>query len=368
MSLKGALLPERGPWRFRWIFWTPAAFVGSMLIVVATAEPLRADPPASPMPIAVIGDTTIDSAQLDRTVGDRLLRLRMEEYELKRQALEKIILDTLLRREAASRGIAVETLVRSEVDAKLPPVTKEEVQRAYRSGQEHDGTLPEAVALKQIESSLRLQRAADRRAEFITALKRKAGVRILLEPPRFAVATGSAPSRGPVDAPVTIVEFSDFQCPFCRRAAETLKAILDHYGPQVRVVFRNLPLPMHPDAQRAAEAALCANEQGRFWEMHELLFQNQAQLQAAALPKYAVHVGLNEDKFAACVDSRRYGFQVRTDSDEATKYGISGTPTFFINGRFFSGALPYESFTQVIDEELDAAARTPASMNREETR
>ncbi|WP_164012022.1 DsbA family protein [Pyxidicoccus trucidator] len=166
------------------------------------------------------------------------------------------------------------------------------------------------------------------------------------------VEVGNAPARGPANAPVTLVAFSDFECPFCSRAVPTLKALEEEYGGKLRVAFKHQPLPNHPNAKLAAAASLAAHEQGKFWEFHDLMFANQRQLDRASLEGYARQLGLNESRFKAALDSGKFDAQVAADSSEGTRIGASATPTFFINGRPVVGALPIDQFRRVIDEEL----------------
>jgi protein-disulfide isomerase len=164
-----------------------------------------------------------------------------------------------------------------------------------------------------------------------------------------------APSFGPKTAKVTIVEWSDFECPFCSRVSPTLAKIKEQYGKEVRVVFRHQPLPFHQNAKLAAEASMAAHEQGKFWEMHDKLFANQRALDRASLEKYAQELGLDMGKFKAAMDSNKYGAQIDADSAEGMRVGANGTPTFFINGRTVVGAVPFDNFKRVIDEELKKA-------------
>jgi protein-disulfide isomerase len=166
------------------------------------------------------------------------------------------------------------------------------------------------------------------------------------------VEVGNAPARGPANAPVTVVAFSDFECPFCSRAVPTLKALEEEYGGKLRVAFKHQPLSNHPNAKLAAAASLAAHEQGKFWEMHDLMFANQRQLDRASLEGYAKQLGLNEARFKAALDSGKFDAQVAADASEGARIGATGTPTFFINGRPLVGALPIDQFRRVIDEEL----------------
>jgi len=166
------------------------------------------------------------------------------------------------------------------------------------------------------------------------------------------VKLGDAPVKGPASAPVTLVAFSDFQCPFCSRAVPTLKQLEDDYKGKLRIAFKQLPLPFHDKAHLAAEAALAANEQGKFWQMHDKLFANQQALDRPSLEKYAEELGLNMNKFKAALDSGKFKDKVDQDAKEGAAVGATGTPTFFINGTRVVGAQPVEKFKSVIDEEL----------------
>ncbi|WP_240487069.1 DsbA family protein [Hyalangium minutum] len=175
------------------------------------------------------------------------------------------------------------------------------------------------------------------------------------EPPVQKVDVGTAPAKGSSDAPVTLVAFSDFECPFCSRAANTVKQIEEEYKGKVRVAFKHQPLPRHPNAKLAAVASMAAHEQGKFWEMHDKLFANQTALDRPALEKYAQELGLDMGKFKAVLDSTKFDEYIAKDSAQGSQLGASGTPTFFINGRVIVGAKPPEVFRRVIDEELKKA-------------
>jgi protein-disulfide isomerase len=171
----------------------------------------------------------------------------------------------------------------------------------------------------------------------------------------YRAEVGSAPVRGPKDAPVTIVMWSDFQCPFCSRVEPTLSKVMDEYKGKVRIAWKDLPLPFHQNAMPAAHAARAAGEQGKFWEMHDKLFANQANLDRPSLEKYASELGLNMGRFKAALDSEKYKKEIQADSEQGAKIGARGTPAFFVNGKFLSGAQPYESFKAKIDAELKTA-------------
>ncbi|MEY4582065.1 MAG: hypothetical protein RL701_6768, partial [Pseudomonadota bacterium] len=177
----------------------------------------------------------------------------------------------------------------------------------------------------------------------------------------YNVPVGDSPAKGPADALVTIVEFSDFQCPFCSRVEGTVKQIHETYGKDVRVVFKQNPLPFHPNAGPAAEASLAAHDQGKFWEMHEKLFANQNALERDKLETYATELGLNAGKFKTSLDTNKHKATIEAEQKLARDLGAAGTPSFFINGRNLRGAQPFEAFKAVIDEEIAKAKQLTAS-------
>jgi len=333
------------------------ALLGAVLFFVgegaSAGEKAPAPQSSPPPPVALVGDMPVTAQTLNELLGNRLSALRAEEYNIKRRILEEHIATILLEREAKARGLSVEELTRIEVDDKSRPVTQEEVAAVYSSAKGRFGGMTEDQALKQIEGGMKRQRNSLRRAEFLKELRSKAGVKILLEPPRVAVEMGKGPSRGPKEALVTIVEFSDFQCPYCRAANPGLKPVEERYKDQIRVEFRHFPLPGHKDAPKAAEAAACADDQGKFWPMHDRLFENQQALQPADLKRYASEIGADPATFGSCLDSGQHRAEIERARREATAYGVSGTPTFFINGRPVAGSGPLE---QVVEDELDRIA------------
>jgi protein-disulfide isomerase len=172
---------------------------------------------------------------------------------------------------------------------------------------------------------------------------------------RVDVSTDDDPSIGPADAPVTIIEFSDYQCPYCQVwYKQVYQQLLASYPNKIRFVYRDLPLPMHPEAIPAAEAAECAGEQSAYWKYHDALFNQKNGLNRAAYEQYATDLGLDSKAFTACLDSHRYQAEIQADANDAARVGISGTPSFVVNGRILIGALPFSEFKTVIDEELAA--------------
>ena len=309
---------------------------------------------------ATVGDRTITVAELDAMAKERLAKIRNEEFTIRRQVLDEWVTRVLLEKEAAARGVTVQELTRIEIDAKVTPVTEEQARAVLESRGPRPPGQSEAQAMTQIEMTLRQSRQVEARRRFVDTLRDKSRVRILLDAPRVEIATGSAPSRGPATAPVTIVEFSDFQCPYCRAVSGTLKTLEQRYGNKVRIVYRDFPLPNHRDAPKAAEAAACAHEQGRFWQMHDKLFESQSGLQVADLKRYARDIGLDAARFDTCLDSGTREAVWRQNRTEGQRFGVSATPTFFINGRMITGARPVEAFAEIIDEELGRVSKVAA--------
>ncbi|MBP9825371.1 MAG: DsbA family protein, partial [Thermoanaerobaculia bacterium] len=205
----------------------------------------------------------------------------------------------------------------------------------------------------QIKQFLMQQRGQAAQEAFIQSLRAKYKTRILMDVARVQVAEAGSPAKGgPVGSPITIIEFSDFQCPFCSRINPSIDQAKQVYGDKVRFVFRQFPLNIHPQAPKAGEASLCANEQGKFWEMHDALFADQQKLSVPDLKATAAKVGVDVAKFDACLDSGRMAEIVARDLADGQAAGVSGTPALFVNGRFINGAVPFEELARVINDEL----------------
>lgn len=262
--------------------------------------------------------------------------------------LHQTVQDRLLTLEAAAQKTSKDQLLAS---IKTPEVTDADVDKFYEEKKAMISRPKEQIA-PQIKQYLAQQREAEARDKFFATLEAKYKVDYRLEPLRQPVQAAGFPAKGPSAAPITIVEFSDFQCPFCSRLNPTLEQAVNKYGDKIRIVFRQFPLPMHANAAKAAEAALCANEQGKFWEMHDAMFKDQAGLAVDALKTKAASLGMDAKAFGECLDNGKESGAVQTDIKAGTEVGVSGTPAMFINGRMLSGAVPIERLSEVIDDEL----------------
>jgi protein-disulfide isomerase len=332
--------------------------LGAVFTLMISALPAQAEMLAQTL-VAEINGEAITVEYLEEALGIRHVQVEEQIYALKRDKLNSLITERLLRQEADKRGISVETLLDVEVTQKAPSVTEAKIEAVYL---ENRSRLPEddTVGREKVRAALKQQKWAGQRKMFVDTLRSKAQIVDHLQPPsilRVGVSSDKAPVRGKTDAAVTLVEFSDFHCPFCKLVQPTLNQVFEKYPEQVKLYYRHLPLDsLHPQAFRAAEAARCAQDQGKFWEYHDVLFAQAPKAAEIDLKHYAEQVGLDSEQFAGCLFQSVYYEAVRRDFDEASRLGIEGTPAFFINGRFLSGAQPLEKFVQIIDEELAIAA------------
>ena len=336
-------------------------------VVFLAACSSSAQSPRQPAPadvVATVGSTSITMAEVDDKALQQLAsnfgqaKLSQALYEARRAALDEIIATNLLAAEAKAQHVEPSALVDKEITSKTAPVKDADVSAWYQANQGRLQGRPLEQVRAAISSYLTQERVDAVRRTYLETLKTKVAVRVMLEPPRQTVAAATeSPSRGPANAPIELIEFSDFQCPFCQRANPTVQQVLSTYGDRIRFVYRHYPLPNHPNARPAAEASACAAEQGKFWPYHDRLFSGQAGLSDAELKQHAVAVGVDAAKFNSCVDTHKFKAIVDTDMHAGEEAGVSGTPAFFINGRMLSGAQPFEAFQKIIDEELQLKRR-----------
>jgi protein-disulfide isomerase len=327
-------------------------------LLLALSSPAGAGTPAKSEPLAEMNGEAITAAEVEQAIGAPLRNLEEQIYNLKRQKLEALIADRLLTREAAKRGLTVQALVDAEVTAKVGLVTEQEIETFYQANKAQlKGE--EATVREQIRAHLQNQKLAAQRAAYVQSLRSQAKIVVHLQAPpvfRAEVSADGAPFKGPATAPVTLVEFTDFHCPFCKQVQPTLDQLLAKYTGKVKLVYRDFPIDqLHPQARRAHEAARCANDQGKFWPYHDRLYANAPKGSPEDLKAYAQEVGLDLPAFEQCFSSRKYQAAVQQDEDAGIRAGVTGTPAFFVNGRLLSGAQPLESFARLIDEELARA-------------
>lgn len=305
---------------------------------------------------AKVGDEVITQEELEQALAPQLAKIEQQRFQLLEQKLEELIGDRLVAQEAKKRGMTVEQLLKAEVYARAPEVSEAEVANFIAQNR---GRLPqgdEAEIRLKVWDYLRSQKVTQQRQAYVQGLRTQAKVSVYIEEPaaaRVAVSADRGFTRGPKEAPVALVEFSDYQCPFCKRVLSTIKQITDAYPGKVKWVFRDFPIvSLHPTAPKAHEAARCAGEQGKFWEYHDLLFERSPRHSPQELKQYAQELKLDGPVFAQCLDSGKYQAQVNSDVEEGTRLGVTGTPTFFLNGRLLVGAQPFAEFQRLIEGEL----------------
>jgi len=311
---------------------------------------------------AQIGDRTITVGELD----DRWQQAEpashaqaiQQMYDGRKQALDGLVADMLIAAAASAQGLDPEPFTSAEVARRIKPVTDGQVLAFFQANQAEMQGRGMDVMAPVIRRYLEEQEQVTAHDTLVAEL-RTAGppIRMVLDAPRHQVdVSPDDPAQGSASAAVTLVEFSDFQCPFCARVMPTLKRVQQTYGDRVRIIWKDFPLTsIHPQAFGAAQAGQCAQEQGKFWALHDRMFANQQALQPEFLKTYAADAGLDAEAFSACLDTAKYADRVQAQMGVGNGLGVSSTPTVFINGRMVSGAQPYEFFTRIIDEELERA-------------
>jgi protein-disulfide isomerase len=325
-------------------------------VQVADAQPAAGNKAA---PAAKVGSDVITMEELEQAVRPQLAKIEEQRYTLLDEKLEQMIGDRLLAQEATKHGVSLEQLLKTEVYGKAPDVPEAEVASFIAQNRSRLPQGEEADLKMKVWDYLRSQKVNERRQAFIQSLRAQNAVTVYLQAPaaaRVTVATDKGFVRGAKDAPVTIVEFSDFQCPFCKNATLTVKQVVEKYSGKVKWVFRDFPIAgLHPAAPKAHEAARCAAEQGKFWEYHDLLFEKSPRQAPDELKQYAKDLKLDAASFVQCLDSGKHEAEVNRDIQDGARLGVTGTPTFFINGRQLVGAQPSTAFQKIIDSELAAS-------------
>ena len=298
------------------------------------------------------GEAEAQLEQVEAQLSQCERQAEQNRYQVLDAALQGMLRERMVAAEATAAGQTPDEYLAAELESRIGEVSDAEVDAFY---QENQARMPPGRAQEEIAPQIRQFLAQQKRAEaeqaFYSALEAKHQVTSTLEPPRTQVAA-TGPAKGPESAPVTIVEFSDFECPFCSRINPTLAQVRENYPDQVRIVFRQFPLDMHPNARKAAEASLCASDQDKFWEMHDAMFADQRNLGVPALKEKAERIGLDAAQFGQCLDSGEYADEVAADLRAGVEAGVNGTPAMFVNGIPLSGAVPYENLAEVIDAEL----------------
>jgi len=331
-----------------------AASLVTATLLASQSQPKSENISNLPSPVlATVGNRTITLHDVEQAAALPLYQVDQQRDELLQRTLQRTIENVLLEGEASRKGITVSQLLTAASQsesitkmADMPAPVRRVTIAGSAEGASHD-------LGKDLQEEARIRQA------LLVSLRRKADIRASFtphEPPVLSVSVDDDPSVGPADAPVTIIEFSDFECPYCQKSAGVLDVLKRLYGKQIRIVYRDFPGPNHSDALPAAEAAECAHEFGRFWEYHDLLFTRQTAGRGWDYNALAKQVGLQEDKFSACLNSGRHRQEILNDLHDGMQLGVSSTPTFFINGRPMVGARTVSDFQAMIDPLLQAAS------------
>jgi protein-disulfide isomerase len=324
---------------------TPAA------AAVPAASAPCASAPAAGAALAKINGREITDEDVRKTAGPKLQQAEMDLYDARKDAIDGIIDDQLVEDAAKKEGVAKADYLKKNVFDKIK-IDDKEIEKFYNENKAQ----MQGKSLEELKGNIRGYLYRDKHqkvyGDLLTGLRKKADVAVLISAPKVEVEEGDNPAIGPKDAPVKIVEFTDYQCPFCGKSRPTVNQILSQYKGKVRYVLRDFPLSFHKDSLKAHEGAHCAGEQDKYWEMNKKLFENQRAIKIEDIKKYAEELKLKMDKFNECLDSDKYADIVKQNQEYGEKVGVSGTPAFFINGRMVSGARPFSSFQEIIDDEL----------------
>jgi len=337
-----------------------AALMSSAAYVVAADKPSDS-PTGAAVVVAEIDGAKVTRAEFERSNPARLFQPRNTYFEAERKALDDYTTEYLLEEQARKEKLTVAQLLDLHVNSKIAKDPSEETLRVYYEGV--DTTEPYESVKDKIIESLRQRREAKAKAAYIQSLRAGAKVVIHLSAPRAEVSVKGTPVRGAKDPKVLIVEYADYECPFCQQIQPALDKLEANFKGKLALAYKAVPLPMHPHAAKAAEASHCAAAQGKYWEYHDVLSASK-QLDFPQLKDHARALGLNTAAFDKCLDSGEKAQIVKDYVTEATALGLQGTPSFFINGRFISGIQTYEKLREIVEEELGAPIERQKTASR----
>ncbi len=336
-------------------------FLLALLVVVTacsegTSKPSYLFKPAVKEGVAAkVGDIEISNAEVMDGIESEVYEFESKSFEVKFNKLKSIILQKVVDKDPRKKGISNDEFLNKYI-AKSVNISEKEID-AFIKDQNIPAEHINPQVREKIKGYLEIERKKEAIDKWVAEQTKSTPVEVYIPKPRrptFPVEAGNAPFAGDKDAKVVIVEYSDFQCPFCAKGADLLKKIKEKYGNKVKVAFKNFPLPFHNHAEMAAVASLCANEQStnHFWKMHDAMFANQESLDPEGLKKTAAKIGLKADTFEKCLNENKFLEQVKADIEGGKKVGVKSTPTFFVNGQLITGAQPIEVFAEIVDEEL----------------
>lgn len=304
--------------------------------------------------VATVGGKNITRSELEKSVRAQLVEADNQRFEILSEGLESLVSERLLEAEATARGTTTQALQQELMNATVDEPTEEQIKKVYEDNKAALGDQSLEQVKGRIVEYLKGQQRAAKAQALIADLRKKYPTVVKLTPPKVEVGDAGREALGPADAKVTIIAFSDYECPFCKRADATVEQVISTYGNKIRYVHRDYPLPFHKHARGAAEAARCAGAQGKFWEMNHALFKTE-DLSPEKIGEIAGTLGLDKAKLDECIASGKFKTTVDEDMAAGGEAGVNGTPAFFINGRMLSGAQPFERFQALIDSELASA-------------
>ncbi len=326
----------------------------AVICLLAAATLNAQTSPYGPQVLAEVAGRTLTAEGLEQQEGGKLLQARYQYYLNERKALDDLIDNQLLADAARKKNLTVDQLLTQEVYKQVKDPTEDQLQVYYEG---LDSQQPYEAIRAQVLEHIRELRRNKARASYVAALRKQAEISVLLMPPEAEVDLANAYVRGSRSAEIVLVEFADYECPYCQQVVESIDQLRKQYGDRIAVVFKDFPLPMHHRAEKAAEAARCAGKQGKFWEYNDVLFYSKL-LDVADLKKHARVLKLDGDSFDQCLDSGEMAEAVKKDLEEGKGLGLTGTPSFFVNGHFFSGAVEYATLKQMVDQQIAVDQRS----------
>jgi protein-disulfide isomerase len=311
--------------------------------------------PAGDGVVLKMGEITILEKDMVKGIENDLYEAEEKIFDLKMSKAKAMLLEQLVNKDPRKKDLTTDQFLDKYIAAGIK-VEQKEIDSFIKEKAIPAEHINDQIK-ERIQSYLMMEKKKVAIETWFGEQSKKTAIEVFLEKPSrptFNIDVAKAPFAGKENAKVTLVEYSDFQCPFCAKGAETVKQLKDKYKDKIKVVFKNFPLPFHNQAKQASMAAMCANEQSTdlFWKMHDKLFADQSKLDSVSLKATAKTLGADEKKFNECYDSNKYLEYVENDIKQGTDLGIKSTPTFFVNGQLIAGALPIEEFSKIIDEQL----------------
>ncbi len=322
------------------------------LVLTASSAMYGQTNPDTGQVVAKVSGDNLTIADLQQKEGGKLLQAEYQYYLNERKALEELIDNQLLQDRARRENITLDQLLQNEVYKNVKDPTEDQLQVYYEG---LDTQEPYSAVREDVLQHIRELRRNKARAAYVENLRKEARINIMLLPPSADVDIAKAPANGSLNAPVVLVEFADYECPYCQKVNPQIQQLKKEYGDNLTIVYKDFPLPMHHGSEKAAEAARCAGEQGKFWLYHDVLFYSR-QVEVDALKEHARVLNLDTEKFDTCLDSGAESAVVKKDLEEAKSLGLTGTPSFFVNGHFFSGVVDYAALKDMVNQQMNLVA------------